>query len=85
MTRVHPKAFMLSLKPSFNQEPTSSRARHALLILQQRSNIALSIEIQSAKSHSKPIDTSKVTAGHFIALQRKEIQLYPPEHRHKLP
>ena len=27
----------------------------------------------------------KFTTGHFFALQREEIQLYPPEDRHKLP
>ena len=32
----------------------------------------------------KPIDTPKLTTGHFIALQREEIQLHPPEDRHKL-
>ena len=40
---------------------------------------------QVAKSHTKPIDTLKPTTGHFIALQREEIQLHPPEHQHKLP
>ena len=43
-------------------------------------NITLSIKIQAAKSHTKPADTSKLTTGHFIALQREEIQLYPSEH-----
>jgi len=37
------------------------------------------------KSHSKPIDTSKLTTGHVIALQREEIQLHPPEYIRKLP
>jgi len=41
--------------------------------------------MQVAKSHTKPIDTLKLTTGHFIALQREEIQLHPPEHQHKLP
>ena len=45
----------------------------------------MSIKIQAAQSHTKPTDTSKLTTGHFIALQRKEIQLHPPEHRRKLP
>jgi len=27
----------------------------------------------------------KQNTGHFIALQGEEIQLYLPEHRHKLP
>ena len=35
--------------------------------------------MQTAKSHTKPIDTSKLTIGHFIALQREEIQLHPPD------
>jgi len=51
-----------------------------MLILQEHRNIALSIKIQAAQSHTKLIDTSKFTTGHFIVLQRKEIQLHPPEH-----
>ena len=39
----------------------------------------------TAKSHTKPTDTSKFTTGHFIALQREEIELHPPEHWCKLP
>ena len=31
------------------------------------------------------LDTSKLTIGHFIALQREEIHLHSPEHPHKLP
>jgi len=31
------------------------------------------------------MDTSKLTIGHFIALQREETQFHPPEHQHKLP
>ena len=56
-----------------------------MLILQQRRNIALSINIQAAQSHMKPTDTSKLTTGHFIALQREKTQLHPPEHQRKLP
>ena len=56
-----------------------------MLILQQSRNTALSIKRQAAQSHAKPIDTPKLTTGHFIALQREETQLHPPEHRHKLP
>jgi len=56
-----------------------------MLILQQCRNIALSIKIQAAQSHAKPIDTPKPTTGPFIALQREEIQLHPPEHRCKFP
>ena len=56
-----------------------------MLILQQIWNTALSIKRQAAQSHAKPIDTPKLTIGHVIELQREEIQLHPPEHRHKLP
>ena len=48
-------------------------------VLQLCRNITLSINIQAAKSHTKPIDTSELTTGHFIALQREEIQLQTPE------
>ena len=53
-------------------------------IFQQHRNIALSFNIEAAQSHTKPIDISKLTTGHFIALQREEIQLHLPEHWHKL-
>ena len=53
------------LKPSSTQEPTSSRARHTMLILQQSRNTALSIKRQAAQSHTKPIDTPKT---HFWTL-----------------
>ena len=75
-TRAHPKASIPTLKPNSTQEPTSSKARHIMLILQQSRNTALSIKIQDAQSHTKPIDTSRLTTGHFIALQRKEVQLH---------
>jgi len=54
-------------------------------ILQQHGNIALSFNIQVAQSHTKPIDISKLTTGHFIAPQREEIQLHPPEHLTRKP
>ena len=38
----------------------------------------------SFSKQSKPVDNPKLTTGHFIALQREEIQLHPPEHRYKL-
>ena len=41
-----------------------------------------------AKSHTKPIDTLdtlELKTGHFIALQKEEIQLHTPENQHKLP
>ena len=76
---------MSTLKPSSTQESTNSRARHTMLILQQSRNTALSIKRQAAQSYAKPIDTPKLTTGHFIALQREELQLHSPEHRHKLP
>jgi len=56
-----------------------------MLILQQRRNTALSIKRLAAQSHTKPTDTRKLITGHFIALQREEIQLHPLEHRCKLP
>ena len=54
--------------------------RHTTQILQQCRNIALSFDIQAAQYHAKPINISKLTTGHFIALQREEIQFHPPEH-----
>ena len=83
MARTHPKVSIATLKPSSTQEPINFRARHIKLIFQQHRNITLSTKIQAVKSHTKPTDTSKLTTGHFIALQREEIQLHPPEHRHK--
>ena len=56
-----------------------------MLIIQQNRNTTLNVKRWVAQSHAKPIDTSKHTTGHFIALQREEIQLQPPEHSHKLP
>ena len=53
--------------------------------LQQSKNTALSIKRQATQSHAKPLDTPRLTTGHFIALQREETQFHPPEHRHKLP
>ena len=53
------------------------------LILQQNRNTTLNIKRWAAQSQSKPIDTPKLTIGHFIALQKEEIQLHAPEHRHK--
>ena len=84
MTRVHPKASISTLKPSFTEKPTSSRERHFMLTLQHHRNPNVSIKTQAVQSHAKPTDTPKHTTGHFIALQREEIQLQPPEHRHKL-
>ena len=39
----------------------------------------------TAPNNTEPIDTPKPTNGHCTALQREEIQLGQPEHRHKLP
>ena len=47
---------MPTLKPTTTQEPISSRERHTMQILQQRRNTALSVNIQAAQSHTKPID-----------------------------
>ena len=41
--------------------------------------------LKAAQSHSKLIDTPKLTTGIFIVLQREETQLYLQEHRHKFP
>ena len=57
LTKAHPKASVPTMKPSSTQEPTSFRARHTKLILQQHRNITLNTKIQAAKSHTKP--TSK--------------------------
>ena len=84
MTRVHPKASISTLKPSFTEKPTSSRERHFMLTLQHHRNPNVSIKTQAVQSHAKHIDTQKLTTGHFIALQREEIQFHPAEHRHKL-
>ena len=40
---------------------------------------------RTTQRHTEPIDTRKPTIGHWAALQRDEIQLHQPEHRHKLP
>ena len=56
-----------------------------MLILQQSRNTTLNIKRWADQSHTKPIDTQKLNAGYYIALQSKETQLYPPEHRRKLP
>ena len=65
------------MKPRFTQEPTGFRARNTKLIVQQCRKINLSIKIQAAQSHTKPIETSKLTTGHFIALPRDKIQPHP--------
>ena len=54
-------------------------------ILQQHKNTPLSFNIQAAQNYSKTIDVSQPITGQFIALQKEEIQLHPPEHQHKLP
>ena len=83
--RSSSNAYIPTLKPSTTQGPTSAKARHTVQILQQHRNIALSFNIQDAQSHTKCTDISKLISGHFIALQREEIQLHPPEPQHKLP
>ena len=57
MIRAHPKVSIPTLKPSSTQEPTSSRATHTMLILQQPRNTVMSIKIQATQSHAKLIDT----------------------------
>ena len=50
-----------------------------MLILQSSRHTALSIKRQAAQRNAPKL------TGHFIALQREEIHLHPPEHRRKLP
>ena len=47
-------------------------------------NTTLNIKRWTDQSHTKLKDTSKLFIGHFIALQRKEIQIHSSE-RHKFP
>ena len=61
------------------------QSKYTTQIIQQHRNIALSFNLQASQSHTKPTDISKLITGHFIALQREEIQLHPPEHQRKLP
>jgi len=56
-----------------------------MLILQQNRNTTLSIKRQATQSHVKPIDTTKLTTGHYIAFLREEIQLHPPEPEAQAP
>ena len=79
-----PKVSTTTLKLSSTLEWTSSSARHTMLICQQNSNTTLNIKRQASRTHAKPIDTPKLTMGHFIELQGEEIQFHPPEQRHKL-
>ena len=80
-----PKDSTPTLKPSFIQESTRSSERHTTIILQQSRNTTLIIKKWTAESHARPIETPKLTTGHFIALQTEEIQFHRPEHRHRLP
>ena len=54
-------------------------------ILQQSKNITLSVNIQAAQSHTKPIDPSQNSLLDTPLHSREEIQLHPPEHQSKLP
>ena len=56
-----------------------------MLTLRQNRNITLNIKRWATQSHAKFIDIPNLITGHFIALQREEIQFHPLEHRHKLP
>ena len=40
---------------------------------------------RTAQRRTESVDTPKLTTGHCTALQRDEIQLQQPEHKHKLP
>ena len=48
-------------------------------------NAKTEIKRQASQSYAKHTDTPRITTGHFIALQKEEIQLHPPEERNKLP
>ena len=71
-TKLHPRANKFQRKIHHTNSP-------------ENRNTTLIITRWAVQSHAKPIDTPKLTTEHFIALQREEIQLYPPEHRRKLP
>ena len=79
------KATILTLKPSSIQKPASSSAIHPIQIFQQNRNTTMHINKQVDQNHTKSIDTPKLTTGHFVALQRKEIHFHLPEHKHKFP
>ena len=40
---------------------------------------------RTAQRHTELTDTPKPATGHCTAIQRDEIQIHHPEHRHKLP
>jgi len=40
---------------------------------------------RAVQRHTESTDTPKPTTRHSAALQRDEIQLHQPEHRHKSP
>ena len=54
------------------QQPTSSSARHTMLILQQSRNTTLGIKRQAAESHAKPIDTPKLTRDTSLHSREKK-------------
>ena len=80
-----PKVSIIKLSPSSTQEPPSSSKWHLTLILQKNRNTTLNIKSQATQSHTKSIDTPKLTTGHCIALQTDKIQLHPLEHRQMFP
>ena len=61
-----------TLKPSSTQKPTTCRARHTMLILQQCRNTTLSIKIQAAQSHATPIDIPKPTLDTSLHSREKK-------------
>ena len=62
---------MPTLKLSFTKEPESSNAN---------SNRA-SCNTRYLTHHIKSTDTTKLTTGHFLALQRDNVQLHSPERK----
>ena len=61
-TKHHPRANKFQSKTYHTNSPATQELQYT------------GFNIQAAQSHTKPIDISKLTTGHFIALQREEIQ-----------
>ena len=83
--RTHPKASICALRPSSTQKPAIATTGCLTLILQQNRKTTLHISRQAPQSHTKPIDTPRLTTGHWTNLWQDKIQVHPPERRHKSP
>ena len=73
-TKAHPKASIPTHKPSSTQEPTSFRAQHTKLILQQSRNITLSRKTGAQKSHQ----TNRHLKSHYWTLHCTPERRDPP-------